>query len=196
MEPMTMMAIGAGMQAGASILQGFMASKQKKNEAAVAKYNAAVKRQEVKSIEYQTKFLQQRHAEAGARVKGDLEASIGGSGTVSTQGAPMLALALQDSELQLENYLIGFQGRIEAGQAESEAIGYDIQKKMARIGSRQALISGFLGAGASIGSSMMMMPGKTGGTSLTGGTGKLGSVSDPTSAVSRYSLNGYGGAYK
>ena len=162
-----LLAIGAGMQAGASILSGFMGSKQKKNEAAIAKYNAAVKRQDVKSIEYQTKFLQQRHAEAGARVKGDLEASIGASGTVSTQGAPMLALALQDSELQLENYLIGFQGRIEAGQAESEAIGYDIQKKMARIGSRQALISGFLGAGASAMSALGSIPQKTAPASYT-----------------------------
>ena len=169
-----LLAIGAGMQAGASILSGFMGSKQKKNEAAIAKYNAAVKRQEVKSIEYQTKFLQERHAEAGARVKGDLEAGIGGSGTVSTQGAPMLALALQDSELQLENYLIGFQGRIEAGKAESEAIGYDIQKKMARIGSRQALIGGFLGAGSAVGGAMMLMPQKApstgGGMIKAGGT--------------------------
>ena len=169
-----LLAIGMGMQAGASILQGFMASKQKKNEAAVAKYNAAVKRQEVKSIEYQTKFLQERHAEAGARVKGDLEASIGGSGTVSTQGAPMLALALQDSELQLENYLIGFEGRIEAGKAESEAIGYDIQKKMARIGSRQALIGGFLGAAGSAmmawGSMPQKAPSTGGGMIKAGGT--------------------------
>ena len=146
--------------AGGGILQGFMGSRNKKNEAAVAKYNAAVAREDKKAIEYQTKFLQERQAEAGARVKGDLEAGIGGSGIVSTQGAPMLALALQDSELQLENYLIGFQGRIEADMAESMAKQYDMQKKMARIGARQALIGGFLGAGAAAGSALAALPKK------------------------------------
>jgi len=195
MEPMTMMAIGAGMQAGASILQGFMGSKQKKNEAAVAKYNAAVKRQEVKSIEYQTKFLQGRQAEAGARVQGELKAAIGGSGIVSTQGAPMLALALQKSESDLENYMIGFEGMAAADRAENEALQYDMQKQFARIGAKQAMIGGFLGAAGSAGGAMMQIPGKTAPTSLTGGTGKLGSVSNPTSAISKYSLNGYGGAF-
>ena len=160
MEPMTMMAIGAGMQAGASILQGFMGSSQKKNEAAVAKYNAAVAREDKKAIEYQTKFMSERQAEEGERTQADLEAGIGGSGTVSTQGANYLALALQASETDLRKFLLNFQGRIEAGKAESEAIGYDIQKKMARIGSRQALISGFLGAGASAMQAWAMMPGK------------------------------------
>jgi len=162
-----LLAIGAGMQAGSSILGGFMGSSQKKNEAAIYKYNAAVKREEAKSIMYQTKFLQGRQAEAGARTQGELEASIGGSGIVSTQGAPMLALALQKSELDLENYMIGFEGMAAADQAENEALQYDMQAKFAKIGARQAMIGGFLGAGASVGGAMMQMPQKT--TPSTGG---------------------------
>ena len=142
-------AIGAGMMAGSSLLQGFMGSSQKKNEAAVAKYNAAVKREEAKAIKYRTEFMLKRHAEMGARVKGDLEAAIGGSGTVSTEGAPMLAMALQESELNLENFMIGWEGMADADRAESQAQGYDIQRDMAKLGARQSLIGGFLGAGAS-----------------------------------------------
>ena len=158
---------GAGMMAGASILQGFMASRNKKNEAAVAKYNAAVAREDKKAIEYQTKFMSERQAEEGERTQADLESGIGGSGTVSTQGANYLALALQASETDLRNFLLNFQGRIEAGKAESEAIGYDTQKKMARIGSRQALIGGFLGAGASAMSALGSIPQKTAPASYT-----------------------------
>ena len=61
----------------------------------------------------------------------------------------MLAMALQKSESDLQNYMIGFQGRVEAGKAESMAKQYDMQAKMAKIGARQSVISGFLGAGTS-----------------------------------------------
>jgi hypothetical protein len=136
-------------QAGSSILGGFFGSNQKKNEAAVAKYNAAVMRNQAESIRMRTKFQQERTAEESARIEGELRASIGGAGIVSTQGAPLLALALQKSEADLQNYLIGYEGRLEAEQAENKALEFDMQKQFARIGARQAMIGGFLGAGAS-----------------------------------------------
>ena len=145
--PLAAMAIGA--QAGGNILGGFFGSNQKKNEAAIAKYNAAVMRSQAESIRMRTKFQQERQAEESARIEGELRASIGGSGIVSTQGAPLLALALQKSEADLQNYLIGYEGRLEAAQAENKALEFDMQKQWARIGARQALIGGFLGAGAS-----------------------------------------------
>ena len=152
--------IGMGLMAGSSVMKGFQVSRQKKNEAAVYKYNAAVKRQEAEVIKRRTRFTQSRQAERGARIMGNLKASIGGSGTVSTQGAPMLALAEQQDELELESELIGFQGRIEAGQAESAAGEFDMRRRMAKSQAKQAVLSGFLGAGAAVGQGMMMMPGK------------------------------------
>ena len=178
------MALAAiGMMAGSSLLSGFMGQNQKKNEAAVAKYNAAVKREDAKAIKYQTEFMQKRQAEAGARVQGNLEASIGGSGTVSTEGAPMLALALQKSELEIENYMIGFQGRIEAGKAESMAEQYDMQRQFAKIGARQALIGGFLGAGASAISAFGAWPKKTTGGGMGSTVNISGSSFDNPMAV-------------
>ncbi len=145
--PLAAMAIGA--QAGGSILKGFFEANQKKNEAAVAKYNAAVMRNQADSIRMRTKFQQERTAEESARIEGELRVSIGGAGIVSTQGAPLLALALQKTESDLQNYLIGYEGRLETAQAENRALEFDMQRKFARIGARQAMIGSFLGAGVS-----------------------------------------------
>jgi len=155
-----LLAIGMGLQAGSSLLSGFFGSNQKKNEAAVYKYNAAVKREEAEAIKKRTKFQLGRWAEKAARIQGYLEASVSGSGTVTTQGALMLALALQKTENDLQNYLIGLQGRAEANQALSVAGEYDMMKQMARIGAKQAMIGGILGAGASAMSSWGNMPKK------------------------------------
>ena len=155
-----LLAIAAGMQAGSSILGGFFGARQKKNEAAIAKYNAAVMHKQAEAIRMKTKFLQLRQAKEGARVQGELRAAIGGSGTVATEGAPLLALELQKSETALENYMIGYEGRQAAEQAENQSLEYSMQKQFARIGARQSLIGGFLGAGAAGMSAWSMTPKK------------------------------------
>ena len=175
---MPLAAIGIGMMAGSSLLSGFFGSRQKKDEAAVAKYNAEVKRQEAEAIKKRTKFQQTRFAEEAARIQGGLEASVGGSGTVSTQGAPMLALALQKQESELQGYLIGLQGRMEANLALSTADEYDMMKRQARKQAKQAMVSGFLGAGASVMSGWAAMPKKaaasSGGGMITAGGSAAG----------------------
>ena len=172
--PLPLLAMGLGMQAGSSIMSGFFGANQKKNEAAIAKYNAAVMRMRAEAIRMQTKFRQARQAEAGARIQGELRASIGGSGIVSTQGAPLLALALQKSETELENYMIGYEGRQLAEEAENQALEFDMQKQWARIGARQSMIGGFLGAGASGMMAWSQIPKKTTSPINTAGAGMIG----------------------
>ncbi len=140
---------GVGLETGGSVLSGFFGASHKKNEAAVAKYDAAVMFQRAKAIRQKIKFQQVRQAEEGARIQGEIEAGIGGSGVVSTEGAPLLSLALQKTESDLQNYLIGYEGRQEAKEAESQAMNFLLKAKQAKIGARQSLIGGFLGAGAS-----------------------------------------------
>jgi len=144
-----LLAAGLGLQAGSSLVQGFLGSNQKKDEAAIAKYNAAITRQNAEMVKKRVRFQQSRQAEMGARILGEKEAALGGSGLVTTEGAPMLSLALQESELELENFLIGQQGQEEINQLVSQAQGYDIMAKQAKKGARQSLVGGFLGAGAS-----------------------------------------------
>lgn len=181
---------GVAGQAGGSILQGFYGRQQKKNEAAIAQYNSFIMRNQAKAVRMRTKFQQERAAEESARIERELRASIGGSGIVSTQGAPLLALALQKSEADLENYLIGYEGRLEAEQLENRALEFGMQRTMLKIGARQAAVGGFLGAGSSVMSEWSsMFPPKpplppsasATGSGYYGGTGGGG----PTGGASR-----------
>ena len=140
--------IGIGAQVGSSILGGFLGSQQKEHEESVFKYNAQVMRNRAKDIKKQTSFIQKRQAEKAARTQGLLEASLGGSGTVSTEGAPLLAQALQKSESELENFLIGQQGRSAMNEVLSKASEFDMRARAAKRGASNSLLSGFIGAGA------------------------------------------------
>lgn len=147
MGPAALAAIGIGAQAGGNVLSGFYKRKQLKNEAAIAQYNSFIMRNQAEAIRMRTKFQQERTAEESSRIEGELRASIGGAGIVSTQGAPLLALALQKSESDLQNYLIGYEGRLEEQQALNKALEFGMQRTMLKIGARQAAVGGFLGAG-------------------------------------------------
>jgi hypothetical protein len=149
-----------GMEAGSSILSGFFGSNQAKNEQAVAKYNAALMKKQAEAIKMKTEFSMKQQAKEAERTQGELRASIGGSGTVATQGAPLLALALQKSESALQNYLIGYEGRVEANAALSQAQNYLMQAKAAGLRASQSLIGGFIGAGMAAFSALSKLPGK------------------------------------
>jgi hypothetical protein len=166
-------ALAAGAQGAGSGMGGYYG---KKNEESIAKYNAALMRQEKAAIKIRTKFQQERTAEESARIEGEIRSALGGSGTVTTQGAPLLALALQKSESDLQNYLIGYEGRIEAGQAESKALEFDMLKRMARSGSRLAWIGAGTSAvqGYSQWTRSSTQPSSTGSASYGGGTGTSG----------------------
>lgn len=154
------------MQAGGNILSGFYKRQQLKNEAAIAQYNSFIMRNQAESIRMRTKFQQERTAEESARIEGELRVSIGGSGIVSTQGAPLLALALQKTESDLQNYLIGYEGRQEEQAALNKALEFSMQRKFLKIGARQAAVGGFLGAGASAMSGFSQLPQTTKTTTI------------------------------
>lgn len=144
------MGLGALAMAGGQLYGGYSAYEEGKDEAKLAKYNAAVKEQEAKSIEAKTKFEQMRAAEAGERTQQELEANIGASGGVSTLGSPLLAAAVQASELELKNLLIGQEGQTEAARARSEAEGYRMEGRMARARGRSAFTGSLIGAGGTL----------------------------------------------
>lgn len=144
------MGLGALAMAGGQLYGGYSAYEEGKDEASIAKYNAAVKEQEAKSIETKTKFEQMRAAEAGERTQQELEANIVASGGVSTLGSPLLAAAVQASELELKNLLIGQEGQTEAARARSEAEGYRMEGRMARARGRSAFTGSLIGMGGTL----------------------------------------------
>ena len=152
-----LLAIGTGLQAGSSILSGFLGSREKKAEKALAKYNAALMDKQAKEIEERTRFQLVRQAEAGEREIGFLRTTLGASGMVAgAGGVGDELLAEQRSELELESLLIGYEGRLEASQARSGAGAYRMQAKMLGQQARNTLLGGFLGAGSAIGQGLMM----------------------------------------
>lgn len=86
----------------------------------IANFNAAVAEQEAKAQRVKAGFAQKRQAKRGVAIKSALAAKIGAAGGT---GSPVAAdlTAEQASELELENLLIGFEGEILAGKAESQA---------------------------------------------------------------------------
>ena len=141
------MALGLGMQATSLLTEGFLGSKQKKAEKALAKYNQQLALQRAKAVEERTKFRQMRQAEYGQRLLGQQKASLGGSGMASgAGGVGDMILAEQASELELENLLIGQEGLLEASQARSQANQYGFQASQLGQQARNSILGGFLGA--------------------------------------------------
>jgi len=167
------MGLGALAMAGGQLYGGYSAYEEGKDEAKLAKYNAAIKEQEAKSIEAKTKFDQMRAAEAGERTQQELETNIGASGGVSTMGSPLLAAAVQAAENELKTFIIGQEGQTEAARARSEAEGYRMEGRMARARGKSALTGSLIGVGGTLLSGFYEPT--SGSTSLTPKTGgKLG----------------------
>jgi len=147
---MTLAALGMGMMAGGQIYGGISAKEEGKAQESIENYNAAVEEQRAKAIELKTEFEQQRQAEAGARIKGLQLAGAGASGLVVSEGAPLLSAAMQASELELENLLIGYEGITEAARARSQAAEYRMRGKLAKQRGKSEMIGKFLEAGGTL----------------------------------------------
>lgn len=124
----------AGRAAGA---EAEAAAVQAQEQSALAEYNAQLAEREAQATEQKTAYAQQKQAEAAARGISTLEAGLGISGAVTTAGAPLLLKAKQASEFELENLMIGYEGRTEAARARSEAV---MQNYLAKAGLGQASV--------------------------------------------------------
>lgn len=102
-----MQVLGASKSASASNAAARLAKQ-------IAEYNARVMEQNAIAAWMKSKFDQIRQARQGQRLQGRLLARAGASGAMTSEGAPLVALADQASELALENALIGYEGMTEA----------------------------------------------------------------------------------
>ncbi len=97
----------------------------------IANFNAQVARQRAKAERIKAKFGQERQAKRAAQIKSALKAKLGKVGGLGSEVALDLATE-QAAELELENLLIGFEGEVAAGQAESQAELDILQGRLAR----------------------------------------------------------------
>lgn len=167
-----LLVVGAGAQIAGSFAAargqeyaGEVSAQESLTAAAVADYNAKVKEREAQAIEQKSRFESQRQASAAARTMSALEAKLGASGGATTSGVPLLLLAEQQSESDLENLMIGYEGRVEASRARSEAglesYQADVlrqraknQRKAGKLAGRSTLITGLGGGISSLGTAL------------------------------------------
>ena len=141
-----------------------------KGQARINDYNARVAEQDARATEQMTKFEQLQQLRRGQRIMGSLKARLGASGALVSEGAPLALLADQAFELELENALIGAQGRTQASRYQSEAQGYRLGAGTARQRASAATTAGYLNVGSTIlgGFSSMYGQGMFGGGSSKG----------------------------
>lgn len=110
---------------------------------AEAKYQAQVQERQAQAAEQRTQLEQRRQAEQASRQKGALAAQLGASGAVTTAGAPLMIMAEQARQEDIEQGMIGWQGREEAGSLRRGA-------QMSRMKAKQARTAGSIGAGTTL----------------------------------------------
>jgi hypothetical protein len=141
---------GLGLTATSMIMQGRAAKAQTEGQQAMAEYNAKVNEQNAKAAELKSQFDQRRQVEEGQRILGTLRAGLGGSGAVTSEGAPLALVEEQAEELALENALIGYEGMVTAGQFRSQAAISGMEATLAGARARSAMPTAAIGAGATL----------------------------------------------
>ncbi len=130
----------------------------------IANFNAAVALREAEALRAKAGFAQKRQAKRGAQIKSALTAKLGAAGGVGSLVAGDLA-AEQAAELELENLLIGFEGEVAAGRAESQAELDILQGKIAKQRGKTVGRAASIGFGTQLATTPVT---KKGGTLLTG----------------------------
>lgn len=132
---------------------------QGKSEQNISEFNAQVSEQRAVAERAKAAFAQKRQAKKGVAIQSALEAKLGKAGGIGSPVAGDL-IGEQAEELELENLLLGFEGEVLAGQAESQAELDRLQGKLAKqrgksgarraniqFGTQLALVGATAGAG-------------------------------------------------
>jgi hypothetical protein len=153
-DPMTALvgvaAAGVGLQGIGMMASGQAASAEAKSQQAIANYNAAVAEQTAKSIENQTLYKQQLEAENAVRVASSMRAAIGASGASPSEGTPLMVMAKQAAQSELDQLMTGYQGQIGMGQARSQGT---IDRMLGDVYGQKAknsMMAGMIGAGSTL----------------------------------------------
>lgn len=139
-----------GLSSYASIRQGIAGKEEMEGNRLLSLYNARVGEQNARMTEARTTFEQIRHQRTARRIMGRLRARLGASGAVISEGAPLMVLAEQASELALESALIGAEGRTRAEQYRSRAAFDVMQARLFRDRGKSAMEAGYINAGTTL----------------------------------------------
>ena len=141
--------VGTGVAAYGQYQQGQAAEKEAKSAQNMANYNAKVEEQKAEAIRKRAAFDQKRQAKQASEARSSLIARLGTSGGLGSPVAGDL-VAEQESELELENLLIGYQGEVGAKKAESQATLDRLQGSLASKKGKNLRTASYYGAGSSL----------------------------------------------
>ena len=144
--PKLLMMAGMGLGAAGQIQAGRIAESEAKSAEAIANYNAAVQEREAKAIRAKGAFDQTRQAKQASRIMGTLRAELAGQGAY---GSGLLEEE-QEAELELENFLIGYEAETAARRAESQAVIDRMSGQLAKQRGATAKKASYIGAGSTL----------------------------------------------
>jgi len=166
---------GIGLQAYSSYQQGQAQAEQYAYAQQEALYKARVAEADAKAVQARTTFEQQRQIQEGAAAVDTMRVSQATSGARTDVGTPVLVRAQQWAEVELENFLIGLEGRTQKSKFKQEAAFQRIQGRLYGKAAKRSVLTGYLGAAANIFQGMGMGY----GLGLWGG-GKQGKIGGTT----------------
>ncbi|KKL91424.1 hypothetical protein LCGC14_1894850 [marine sediment metagenome] len=115
----------------------------------IANFNAEVSRQQAEAERIAAGFEQERQSKAAEKAKSRLRAQLGAAGGTGSPVAFDLT-AEQAAELELENLLIGFEGEVRAGRAETQAQLDTLQGQLAKQRSKNLARAANIGFGTQV----------------------------------------------
>lgn len=139
------------MQAGASFMQGRARARELAGQETMARYRAQIAEQDAAAAARKTDFEQMLQLRESERVMGRLRTGQGAAGARTDVGGPLAVRTAQWAELELDRFLIGLEGRTRVSKFRTEAKLERMQAKIYGKGAKTAILTGILGAGASVG---------------------------------------------
>ena len=143
-------AAGVGISALGTYQAGQAQAEQAKGQQAMAEYNAQVARQEAKALETRSLYESRLQNKEAQRIGSSLEAGLAASGVSPSAGTPLLIQATQAAESEMENLMIGYEGRTAAGRAMSQSKLDTMQAGIYGTAAKNYSRGGMIGAGATL----------------------------------------------
>lgn len=142
--------VAASLKAASEIQQGRETAAAGRSQLRIANYNATLMERKAQAIEQKTTFDQWRHAIEARERLGEARLWGAGTGADPHEGAPVKVEEEQAAEDELKNLLIGYEGRVQAGRARSQAELDRLSGRLAKKRGKAARRASYFRAGGTL----------------------------------------------
>ena len=185
-------AVSLAISAASAMMQAKAAADLAAAQEQEALANAQSAESDAVAQEKKTDFEQMQSLREGEAAMGSLRVNMGASGGRTDVGTNFMVRMQQSQESELDNFLVGLEGRTRQSKLEAEADQYRKQAKYYKKAGSNARISGGLGVANAVLGGLS----KYGGTGTTGSTGSAASTSSAGFAGSGSQTTTWGHPYQ